>query len=64
MIAPIRGNICHSDSASTVCVGNRLGEMQLNVLWKKIMKRFDRIDVVGDPTYLRSNFIHGITELP
>ena len=46
------------------CVGNRLGEMQLNVLWEEIMKRFDRIDVVGDPTYLRSNFIHGITELP
>ena len=46
------------------CVGNRLAEMQLSVLWEEILKRFDRIEVVGDPTYLRSNFIHGITDLP
>lgn len=46
------------------CVGNRLGEMQLNVLWEEIMKRFPKIEVVGDPVYLRSSFIHGIRELP
>ena len=46
------------------CVGNRLGEMQLNVLWEEIVKRFPRIEVVGDPVYLHSNFIHGIRELP
>jgi cytochrome P450 len=46
------------------CVGNRLGEMQLNVLWEEILKRFDNIEVVAEPRYLRSNFIHGITDLP
>ncbi len=46
------------------CVGNRLAEMQLNVLWEEIMKRFDNIEVVGEPKYLRSSFIHGIRELP
>ena len=46
------------------CVGNRLGEMQLNVLWEEIMKRFDKIELAGDPVYLESNFIHGIRELP
>jgi len=46
------------------CLGNRLGEMQLTVLWEEILKRFDKIEVVGDPVYLRSNFIHGIRELP
>ncbi|MFN3236124.1 MAG: cytochrome P450 [Pseudomonadales bacterium] len=46
------------------CVGNRLGEMQLNVLWEEIMKRFPKIEVTGEPVYLRSNFIHGIRELP
>ena len=45
------------------CVGNRLGEMQLNVLWEEIMKRFHKIEVLSDPVYLRSNFIHGIREL-
>ena len=46
------------------CVGNRLGEMQLNILWEEIVKRYNKIDVVGEPKYLRSNFIHGITDLP
>ena len=46
------------------CVGNRLGELQLRILWEEIMKRFKKVEVVGDPKYLRSNFIRGITELP
>ena len=46
------------------CVGNRLGEMQVNILWQEIMKRFDNVEVVGPPKYLRSNFIHGIVDLP
>ncbi|MEE4360916.1 MAG: cytochrome P450 [Pseudomonadales bacterium] len=46
------------------CLGNRLGEMQLKILWEEILKRFDTIDVVGDPVYLRSSFIRGIRELP
>ena len=46
------------------CVGNRLGEMQLRVLWEKITKRFDNIEVTGNPIYLKSSFINGIRELP
>ncbi len=46
------------------CLGNRLGEMQLRVIWEEIVKRFPRVDVVGDPVYLRSSFINGIRELP
>jgi len=46
------------------CVGNRLGEMQLRIIWEEIMKRFSRIEVVGEPEYLRSSFIRGITDLP
>ncbi len=46
------------------CVGNRLAEMQLNIIWEEIMKRFSRVEVTGDPVYLRSSFIHGIRELP
>ena len=38
------------------CAGNRLGEMQLNILWQEIMQRFDRIEVTGEPSYLRSPF--------
>ncbi|MEQ8861166.1 MAG: cytochrome P450 [Pseudomonadales bacterium] len=46
------------------CLGNRLGEMQLRVLWQEILKRFERIEVTDEPRYLRSSFIRGITELP
>lgn len=46
------------------CMGNRLAEMQLRVLWEEIMQRFDRIEVVGDAQYVRSNFIKGYAELP
>ncbi len=46
------------------CVGNRLAEMQLRVMWEEIIKRFPKLEVVGDPVYLPSSFIHGIRELP
>jgi cytochrome P450 len=46
------------------CVGNRLAEMQLNIIWEEIMKRFSKVEVTGDPVGLASSFIHGIRELP
>lgn len=45
------------------CLGNRLAEMQLKVLWEEILKRFKAIDVVKPEVRVRSNFIHGISEL-
>ena len=46
------------------CVGNRLAELQLRILWEEILKRDLEIEVMDKPTYLRSNLIHGIRELP
>ena len=46
------------------CLGNRLAEMQLRIIWEEIMKRFEHVEVVGEPRYLKSSFIRGITELP
>ena len=46
------------------CMGNRLAEMQLQVLWEEIMRRFRTIEVVGPEQRVRSNFIRGYTELP
>ena len=46
------------------CLGNRLAEMQLRIIWEEIMKRFEHVEVVGEPRYLRASFIRGITELP
>ncbi len=46
------------------CMGNRLAEMQLRVLWEEIQQRFERIEVVGEPRRVPNNFIRGIAELP
>ena len=46
------------------CMGNRLAEMQLTIVWQEIMKRFSFVEVCGPPTRLRSSFVRGITELP
>ena len=45
------------------CVGNRLAEMQLIILWEEILKRFQRIELVDEPKRIYSNFIHGIAEM-
>ena len=46
------------------CLGYRLAEMQLRVLWEEIAKRFEHVEVVGDPIYVWSNFLHSIKHLP
>ncbi len=46
------------------CVGNRLAEMQLRVLWEEVLKRFDRVEVVGEAKYLYNPILRGINSLP
>jgi len=46
------------------CVGNRLAELQLKILWQEILRCFPRIEVVGEPKRTKSNFVHGFTSLP
>jgi cytochrome P450 len=46
------------------CMGNRLAEMQLRVLWEEILIRFSMIEVVGKPERVSSNFIRGYSSLP
>ncbi len=46
------------------CVGNRLAELQLKILWQEILVRFPKIEVVGDAQRVYSNFIRGIRSMP
>ena len=46
------------------CMGNRLAEMQLRILWEEIMQRFRFVEVVGAPVRTLSSFVHGYVELP
>jgi cytochrome P450 len=46
------------------CMGSRLAEMQLRVLWEETLARFREVQVVEPPTRVRSNFVKGYTRLP
>jgi len=46
------------------CMGNRVAELQLRIVWEEIMKRFSFVEVVGEVKRLPSNFVLGITEMP
>ena len=46
------------------CVGNRLAEMQLRIVWEEILKRWHKIEVVGEPKRVASAFVKGYETLP
>ena len=46
------------------CVGNRLAELQLTIIWEEILKRFPNIELAGEPTRTHSIFVHGYETLP
>lgn len=46
------------------CVGDRLAELQIHILWREMLKRRLRPEIVGEPVRLYSNFIRGIRSLP
>jgi len=46
------------------CVGNRLAELQLKIIWEEILKRFPAIQVTGRPTHVYSSFVKGYERLP
>jgi len=46
------------------CVGNRVAEMQLTIIWEEILKRFPVIKLAGEPTRTYSAFVHGFETMP
>ncbi|MGJ5092232.1 cytochrome P450 [Bradyrhizobium oligotrophicum] len=46
------------------CVGLRLAELQLKIIWEEILKRFDHIDVMDEPKRVYSSFVKGYETLP
>ncbi len=46
------------------CMGNRLAELQLRILWEEILERFDRIEVMDEPERTYSSFVKGYTHMP
>ncbi len=46
------------------CVGNRLAELQLTIIWEEILKRFPEVRLAGDPVRTHSVFVKGYETLP
>ena len=46
------------------CMGSRVAELQLRVLYEEILQRFEKIEVVGEPERVFSSFVHGYATLP
>jgi len=46
-----------------LCLGSHLARLEMRVLFEELMPMLDRIEVVGTPERLRSNFISGFKRL-
>jgi cytochrome P450 len=46
------------------CVGNRLAELQLKIVWEEILRRFPVIEVVGEPERTPASFVKGYVSMP
>ena len=46
-----------------LCLGNRLGHMQIRILFEELLARYPNIHSVAEPTRIPSNFLAGISEL-
>ena len=46
------------------CVGNRLAELQLTIIWEEILRRFPEIHVQTEPLRTHSVFVKGYETLP
>ncbi len=46
------------------CLGASLARLEARVMFEELITRFPDLEPAGPPRRLRSNFIHGIKELP
>jgi len=46
-----------------LCLGNRLGKLQIQILYEELLDRYPDIKVVSEPTRIPSNFLDGISNL-
>src|SRR5581483_8019882 len=46
------------------CLGAQLARLEIQVLFEELARRVPRVEALGEPALLRSNFIGGIKHLP
>jgi cytochrome P450 len=46
------------------CLGMRLAELQMRILWSEILSRWQRVELTGEPQRVDSNFVNGYLKMP
>jgi len=46
-----------------VCIGQWLARIEIDEIFKEILLRFKNIKIVGEPTWLESNFLFGLKSM-
>jgi cytochrome P450 len=46
------------------CLGNRLAELQLRIIWEETLKRFPIVEVTAEPKRVFSSFVRGYDQMP
>jgi len=49
---------------SHVCLGQHLARMEMSILFEKLIKRLEHIELNGQPQYTQSTFVGGLKSLP
>ncbi len=47
-----------------VCLGQHLARMEIQALYRELLKRVSHIELVGEPKYTHSTFVGGLKSLP
>ena len=45
------------------CIGKRLAELQLQILWEEILKRYDHVEMLAEPERLPNPFVRGFRKM-
>ena len=46
------------------CMGAQLAEAQMRAIFSELLERFDSVEMINEPKFLRSNFQRGVKSLP
>ena len=47
-----------------LCLGKHLAKMEMEILYRELLKRIEKIELNGEPSWVKANFVSGLKSLP
>ena len=47
-----------------LCLGKHLAKMEMEILYKELFKRIEKIELNGEPSWVKASFVSGLKSLP